>query len=344
MSPSFYPRLINGPFEDPGLYIPFAYERRAIICDIGDISSLSSRDILKISHAFVTHTHMDHFAGFDLLLRLFLGRQKNFYIYGPADFLKNIQGKLSGYTWNLVQNYDTEFTIHATEVHSRCLLTQEYQAKNRFFPTHPPVQHNFNGLLLMEPGFSVFAQVLDHSTPCLGFSLNERFHINIIKEKVYELGLGPGPWIKEFKQAVFDGKNPEFLFEIKYGKAKIINKTFTIHELSNKIARITPGQKITYIADVGDTKNNREKIIELARDTDHLFIEAAFLDQDRETAMKKFHLTAKQAGTIAGMAKAKRFTLFHFSPRYMEQSSVFQNQALTAFSEQGSGDGKTFKL
>lgn len=65
MRPSFFPRLINGPFDDPGLFIPFLIEKRAIIFDLGEIYSLPVKDILKISHVFITHTHMDHFVGFD---------------------------------------------------------------------------------------------------------------------------------------------------------------------------------------------------------------------------------------------------------------------------------------
>ena len=93
MRPSFHPRLINGPYDDPGLYVPFLYQKRALIFDLGDLSSLTAKDILKISHAFVTHTHMDHFIGFDRLLRLFLGRDMHLHIYGPKGFLKNVEGK-----------------------------------------------------------------------------------------------------------------------------------------------------------------------------------------------------------------------------------------------------------
>ncbi len=66
MRPRFHPRLINGPNDDPGLYVPFLFENRAIIFDLGDTHPLSTRDLLNISHAFITHTHIDHFIGFDV--------------------------------------------------------------------------------------------------------------------------------------------------------------------------------------------------------------------------------------------------------------------------------------
>ena len=84
--------------------------------DLGDLHTLSPKDILKISHVFVSHTHMDHFLGFDQLLRILLGREKDLFLYGPEGFLKNIEGKLSGYSWNLVQNYQNRFAIHAFEI------------------------------------------------------------------------------------------------------------------------------------------------------------------------------------------------------------------------------------
>jgi len=86
---SFHPRLVNGPFDDPGLFIPFQFQNRAVIFDLGDINRLTPKDILKISHVFVSHTHMDHFIGFDRLLRLSLGREKNLALYGPPGFLEN---------------------------------------------------------------------------------------------------------------------------------------------------------------------------------------------------------------------------------------------------------------
>jgi ribonuclease Z len=105
---------------------------------------------------------------------------------------------------------------------------------------------------------------------------------------------------------------------------------FTLGTLTDKIARITPGQKITYITDVVDSAENREKIVNLAAGSDHLFIEAVFLDQDREFAKKKHHLTALRAGQLAARAQVKQFTVFHFSPRYTGMEQRLQEEARIA--------------
>ena len=331
MRPSFLPRLVNGPFDDPGLFIPFLLEKRAIIFDLGDIYSLSTRDILKISHIFISHTHMDHFIGFDRLMRLFLGREQQLYLYGPEGFLKNVEGKLAGYSWNLVKHYSNLFALNVTEVHPDHMITRNYICQNRFIPDSVDIKQPFNGLLHKEPALSVSAEILDHSIPCLGFTIEERFHINIMKERVAVLGLEIGPWLNEFKQALYNKIDPDSEFEVRYGGQASCTKKFILGDLAKRIALLTPGQKISYVVDAGYSKSNVKKIIKLAKNADHLFIEAAFLEKDKDIAEKKCHLTAWQAGSIAGKAGVKQITPFHFSPRYQGLGDLLEKEAMDGY-------------
>ena len=330
MRPRFHPRLINGPFDDPGLFIPFLYENRAILFDLGDIDGLSARDILKISHVFITHTHMDHFIGFDRLLRLFLGREKKLHLYGPEGFLKNCEGKLAGYTWNLVDNYNYRMCLHLTEVRSNQLISKTYHCRDKFMAPKDSTQHTFDGVLHEEQGFKVTAAILNHSIACLGFCLHEHFHVNIVKEGLKMLGLETGPWLTQFKQALYSRSQADSLFEIKLpGQQE--TRQFLLGELAEQIALITPGQKISYITDVVYDEANNEKIIKFAKDSDVLFLEAAFLDKDHETAGQKYHLTARQAGELAARAGARQLNVFHFSPRYLGQETLLYQEAMAAY-------------
>lgn len=332
MRPSFLPRLVNEPFGDPGLFIPFLHHKRAVIFDLGDIHLLSARDILKISHVFVTHTHMDHFIGFDRLLRLVLGRDQDLYLFGPQGFINHVEGKLAGYSWNLVQNYSNHLTLHATEVHSDHLMTRDYICQKGFVPDAKPTKRPFDDPLYEEPTLSVFSRVLDHGLPCLGFAVKERFHVNIKKADIARLGLEIGPWIKKFKEALFHHQDPDSEFEVPSVKKKI-KKTFILKDLAEQIALITPGQKVSYIADVAYSASNVEKIVELVKDSDHLFIEASFLEKDKAIAEMKYHLTARQAGLIAGKARVKRVTPFHFSPRYQGQELILAKEVMEAYDD-----------
>jgi ribonuclease Z len=101
--------------------------------------------------------------------------------------------------------------------------------------------------------------------------------------------------------------------------------------LAGRIARISPGRRIAYVTDVGDTPANRDAIAALAAGSDRLYIEAAFLDADRDRAAARHHLTARQAGEIAALAGARRYTLFHHSPRYEGREAELEAEAASAF-------------
>jgi len=333
MKPSFHPRLINDPFSDPGLFIPFLFERRALLFDLGDLSTLSARDLLKVSHVFVTHTHMDHFIGFDTFLRLLLGRDKGIHLFGPSNFIQKVEAKLSAYTWNLIDNYDNTLSINVTEIRGDRFFIQSYSSRNRFKPSGVPQEFPFKGNLLSEQSFSVDAVLLDHKIDCIGLCLKEDFSINIIKEGLRELGLPVGPWLREFKKTIYESQDPVQTFRVAWqDKDRVTReKYFPLDELKERIARISPGQKITYIADMIGTPENIAKAVNLALDSNHLFIEAPFLDKDRDVARRKYHLTAREAGLIARRARVKELTPFHFSPRYFGREKELIQEAMIAF-------------
>jgi len=263
-------------------------------------------------------------------LRLFLGRAKQLNVYGPKGFLKNAEGKLAGYAWNLVENYNYHLSLNLTEIRSENLITKEYHCRNQFLSSEKALELPFDAILHEEAAFSVSGVLLDHSIPCLGYSLHERFHVNIVKEGLVTLGLETGPWLSRFKQALYSQTDPNSKFEVQAAD-RPQPKTFCLGELTEQIARITSGQKITYIADVLYSEANSRRIVEFAKNSDHLFLEAAFLERDHEIAKKRYHLTARQAGELAARAGVKRFTIFHFSPRYTHQEDLLYQEAAEAY-------------
>jgi ribonuclease Z len=335
MKPSFHPRLINDPFSDPGLFIPFLFEKRALLFDLGDLGHLSNRDLLKVSHVFVTHTHMDHFIGFDTLLRHLLGRDKTLHVYGPPDFFNHVEGKLRGYSWNLLDEYDYRFILCVHEVHPDEVLSKDYVCRSRFAPKPFIRKKAFSGILFKEPGFHVEAALLDHRIPCLAFSLAESFYINILKEGLKEMALPVGPWLNRLKKALYEKQdmNSEFTVTWEESGRVVRDKRFLLRELASRITKVTPGQKITYVTDILGSQANFRKALEISRRSDDLFIEAAFMDEDKERARDKFHLTASEAGAFARLAGAKRMTLFHFSPRYRGREEEIRKEAMAAFQQ-----------
>lgn len=331
MPPVFHPRLVNGTFEDPALYIPLTFRKQALLFDLGDLSPLSPKDIIKLSHIFVSHTHVDHFIGFDRVLRMLLGRPKTIHLYGPRGFLANITGKLSSYTWNLVENYADALVVKVTEITEDRHISQTFDCRNGFAPSAVAVREIENAPAFEDPEFIVTTAILDHQIPCLGFCVQERFHVNIMKARLENLGLRVGPWLAQFKRLIHEGADPATEIHVPAASGEVPPRTFDLEYLTREIALITPGQKTAYVADVIYSSENEARIINLAQNADRLYIEAVFLDSERQIAEAKYHLTARQAGIVAHKAGVKQLTVFHHSPRYTDQGDLLVQEAQEAF-------------
>ena len=324
--------LINDPFGDPGVFVDFKYRKEAFLFDLGDIHALPSRKLLKIDYIFVSHTHMDHFIGFDHLLRVSLGRDRRIHLYGPPSFLRNVEDKLRSYTWNLVANYTNDFELLVTEIHPQYKISRQYHCRNAFKPEGE--EHaDYDGTLVQGDFFTVRSLFLDHGTPCLAFSFEEKTRINIKKNVLREMGLSTGAWLLELKAHVMKGRPDDLPVRAWWRDAdgRMVWKVVPLGVLRQKAVKITPGQKISYVTDALYNDENARRIIELSGESELMFIEAPFLHADADNAAQKYHLTARQAGMLARQAGAKRMVLFHFSPKYKKMGDLLHHEAMSAF-------------
>jgi ribonuclease Z len=328
LKPLLRPQLINNPFEDPALFIEVLWERRALLFDMGELGNCRPAKLLKVSHAFVSHTHIDHFIGFDTLLRVMLNREKALKIFGPPGFLDQVQGKLAGYTWNLTAAYP--FSVQAFEVHSERLISREFVCQERFIPRGEK-EAAFNGLLTLDPQLQVRVAKLDHLIPSLAFALEERFHINIHKDRLDAEGLETGAWLMDLKAMIWRGADEDSPVRVPYREGgSLQEREIPLKNLKNFFT-ISPGQKIAYVTDCRFTKENIEKIIALAGEADLFFCEAGFLEKDWERAEERAHLTARQAGELGRLANARKLQIFHFSPKYEKEPEALFREAEEAF-------------
>jgi ribonuclease Z len=333
MKPLFHPALINGPFGDPGIYIDFLFDRRAVLFDMGELSHLPPRKLLRVSHIFISHTHVDHFIGFDHLVRLCLGRDKTLRLYGPPGFVDQVWHRLSSYTWNLVQNYPTDFTVVATETHPDGKgVVGEFHCKKGFAAEQMRSVTIQDGILHEEETFRVRSVFLDHRIPCLAFALEEKNHVNIMKSRMAELDLQVGEWLTGLKQAVLREEPDDFPIKAWWrdGNDTIVRQ-FSLGALKKDIVRTVPGQKIAYVTDAVYTEENAGRIIALAHGADYLFIESTFLQSEAARAAERKHLTALQAGSLGRRAGAARVIPFHFSPKYTGQEELLHRETEMAF-------------
>lgn len=201
--------LINDPSGDPGVYLEFQYRREVFLFDLGELQRLPPKQIRKITHIFVSHTHMDHFIGFDHLLRICLGRNQHISLFGPPGFLANVESKLGAYTWNLVQNYTNDFELAVTEIHSTHQIKRHYRCRSAFHPEDEEVSAVSSTRLMEEEAFLVQYAFLDHSIPCLAFSIEEKSRLNIKKNILSAMGLPTGAWLTGLKEQIQRTDNEE---------------------------------------------------------------------------------------------------------------------------------------
>lgn len=319
MRPAISAELVNGAFGDPVLYLDFRDARRALLFDVGDVGLLPPRKLLRITDLFVSHTHMDHFAGFDRLLRVCLGRGPRLRLYGPPGFLERLEHKLAAYTWNLVHRYPGDFTLEAREIAPDwSARVARFRSGGAFAREPLPGAQCAGGVLLDEPAFRVRAEFLDHGIPCLGFAFEEKAHVNVWKNRLAEMGLAVGPWLRELKRAVAEDRADDTPIRVRWhDREGAHERHVALGELRARALQIVPGQRIAYVTDVRGTPENEARIARLAADADLLYIEAVFLAAEGAHAERKHHLTAAQAGRIARAARARNVVPFHFSPRYL---------------------------
>lgn len=313
----FEPQLTNAPFGDPGLFVDFRDERRALLFDVGDIASLPPRKLMRLSHVFVSHTHMDHFAGFDRLLAVILGRKPRLTLVGGRDFVARVEHKLRAYEWNVVHRYD-ELVLDVCEIDTDLrgqwarfsTRTNFVREATSSFVLDDDVIHD-------EATFRVRARFVDHDIPCLAYAIEEKAHVNVAKDRLDALGVASGAWLRDLKHAVLSGLPDGTPIEVAWrDRSGDHAMTRSVGELRHLILELVEGQKIGYATDLRYSEANAATLAELFRGADVLFIECVFLDEDAEHGARKNHLTAGQAGRIARRAGAKAVRPFHFSPRY----------------------------
>ena len=189
------PSLVNEPFADPGVFVDFRFGRRALLFDLGDLTPLSPRQLLRVTHCFVSHTHMDHFAGFDRLLRVCLHRPTPLHLVGPTGFADHVEHKLKAYTLNLLDAQSVDFAIVASEFNGSGFdRVCEFRAREAFRRRDIPAVRLSPGVLVDEGEFRIDGALL---IPCLAFAFQEKLRVMSGAKGSDGLGF---PWGRGFEQ------------------------------------------------------------------------------------------------------------------------------------------------
>ena len=188
MRATLHPRLLNGRTGDPGVLVEALHLPGTILLDCGDLSALVPRHLLRLGVLAVSHAHMDHWAGFDRLLLLLIGRDKRLPVIGPEGFIQRLFHRLQAYTWNLADRIPTDLVFEVTEVTAAAAWPRARLRLHGGFQVEPlpPLPAAPDGMVLQHGPLQLRAAVLDHGTPCLGFVLQEAMHLNVWRTRLAE--------------------------------------------------------------------------------------------------------------------------------------------------------------
>jgi ribonuclease Z len=248
-----------------GIFI--SYKEEGILADCGEgvQRQFKIADIkpTKISVILISHWHGDHVLGLPGLLQTLnsSGYEKKLRIYGPKGTKEQFAHMFKAFSF--VIGFE-----------------------------HEIIELDGHGTIDLKD-IVVDALALDHSIPCLGYSIREKDKrkIKIPFIKKHEIPDGPllGS-LQDNKEIVWKGK-----------KISPDDATY-----------IVKGKKVTIILDTVPCNN----ALVLARDSDVLISEAVYVQDLFHKSEEYKHMTAHQAAELCSKSNSKMLILTHFSQRY----------------------------
>ncbi|NCN39539.1 MAG: ribonuclease Z [Candidatus Aenigmarchaeota archaeon CG_4_10_14_0_8_um_filter_37_24] len=260
----------------------FTDEKEVFLFDCGEgaqkqlmKSGVSFMDIDKI---FITHWHADHFAGLIPLIQTMNleKRSKPLTIYAPEAerFVSNILDL--GY-------FGLRFPVKTVNV---------------------PFEGSDVTRIDEGEDYEISSIPVLHTVPAVAFCFKEKDKWNINEDKLKELGIKKGPWLKKLKK---DGKME--------WKGKMVSIEY--------VGYVKPGLKVVYSGDTAPCDN----VIKISRNADLLIHDGTFLEED---VGLKAHADVKEAAKLAKKAGVKQLILTHISRRYTDTKEL-EDQAREIF-------------
>lgn len=178
--------------EDISILIKIPNSGKHYLCDCGEASLLTVKEIQSVSALFISHTHIDHFSNFDGIFRRQIGSGETIVICGPKNIHKQVEARLKSYTWNLIDEKAIEYEIREAVS----------EAEINVYKIHPPhwnlefvTTQNF---LFEDENVRVDFAVLDNKTDSIAYLFREKDSVTFNENAS---GFKKGKWISELKTA-----------------------------------------------------------------------------------------------------------------------------------------------
>ena len=314
--------FVNKHQKDPCLYLVNNLTGRACLFDLGEIHSLSGRNLLKVDTVFISHTHMDHFIGFDDLLRINIPSFKLKTLVGPKGIADQVYHRIASYSWNLLEKDQVQFLVK--EITSNEVKTFLLSNTTGFIPQPVNASKDISSglsypVLSLDNQDEIYAVILDHGIDSIGYLYKTASKFKVDTSKLESLGASQGKWIGELISKVESAQFEDYInVELKDGTYSRMK----VETLYHRILEVIPPRSFGYITDFYFSESNLKKLKSLFYGVDLLFSESTFMDEDYKKARLKKHLTTRQAALIGSALKVHKMNIFHFSRSYPDEKMV----------------------
>ncbi|MCH9610223.1 MAG: Ribonuclease Z [Chlamydiales bacterium] len=174
------------------------------------------------------------------------------------------------------------------------------------------------GLVEDDGKFRIEATFLEHGVDNIAWRITEPDRLKFDQKKLHAHEIR-GPKVREL---------------IAKGSVVIDGEKVLLEDVS----WVRKGDSVVYVSDTRFC----QQAIDIAKDAKILLCESTYMEEHQKLAKKHFHLTAKQAATIAKEADVEKLILTHFSARYLK-TAPFVKEAQEVFANvEAAEDMKVF--
>lgn len=315
-------RLVNASTGDPVLFIDYPGTDDAYLFDAGDLAALPQAKLGDLTAVFLTHFHMDHFCGFDRVLRANLDRDKLLRVYGPDGTIGRIYDRIKSYE---IQHFPfQQVVIELHELHGGKERVAVLEC-SRKFPEPEVTQKPWAGPLVFE-NESVYVEAVptDHTAPGLAYALVERVGYHPDPSRLAGGLLRPGPWVQDVLSRLRNGEAQETVLDVGGGR-------FTLGALAESYFAKSRGGRIVFVTDTAWSDAVKPGLTKLAKKAQRLYCDSYYLAADAKHAQKHRHMTAVHAAELAKAAGVEQLILMHFGPRYAGRYEELIEEAKKVF-------------
>jgi ribonuclease Z len=318
---TFELRLVNGSTGDPALFLDRPGRDDALLFDAGENASLGLNLLGDLSAVLLTHHHVDHFIGFDRIVRANIDRDKALRVYGPEGTIRKVYDRIKSYEYPFFPFQKIVLEVH--EILPGLMRSARLECAQRF-PRPVVSESDWKGPLIWENGgLSVEATHVDHTVPCLAFAAIGAPDFVPDRDRLTAERLRAGPWVGRALALLRTGAAGDTPASGPGGAQRLADLKRDFVE--------SPGWRIAYVTDTAWSEQVRPALLRLAQEARRLYCDSFYAHEHLALAQKHRHMTATQAAEFAALAGVEELVLIHFSARYEGRYEALLDEARAIF-------------